>query len=1159
MNNKAIFSIGLLITGLLFLFALNPIQSIIIDSNETTAISAILAYKPGTSLDENNDGIESILGSIDFTLENSIFNWDANESELCSLWNIYSIENHNSTMLCSGNNICCNKARALVSNDIIILDASWDSFILSYGQFGSTYNNNVSAQILYFENISDYVFSNWSTLSAGFIDNIAPIIVLNSPANNTITNSSSVSFSYVPKAIAEVDNSMLSNCSLIINDQIMQIDNNPRLNQTNYLTASIADGTYNWHINCIDINGNQVTSESRKLTLDATRPQLALLAPENFASFLLGSGINLTYYVNDLTSPYEICSLYLDGVLTRIATISNTAWIETFSSLSSGVHTWNVQCHDEANNTVTSEIRSFTLSSLNIGITSYYYNLNSSVPIVISAPENSIVRLAITRYDLINKAYLDSYYNIYGPYPRIFQFNETEFSGTYTMKASANIGTITLNSSASFEISNSMAIDTFSKSLAGVGESIYFNATASGGFSPYSYVWNFDDNTNNVTGSYVTHSFANTETYDVRLTVKDSRGNAKSISKSISINYLIQFFVRDITTLDPIDNSEVTFDGITKYANETGYASFYEREGTYTYKVKAIAYLDLNGQLYINESKIIYINLTRDISDVTAPNLLVIEPNNNEIITSSPAVFSFHVSDESSVSCSLMISQDNSWWTTFAALNALKTDEETINASLQDGNYSWRIECVDSKGNTIISEIRNITVMLPYGTISENLVNAIEKNATELENLASEVDSAISNFESFDKDRLDAAEALGLDTELKQLKQSLANANRDLFDLRFRRANETEVELLRQEILQRIETLKQNMSENIFILQKAEYVQYPSKEDINFLLSDYLSLKNISLSKNEKNNYLNLLEQLQSTLVVTTKVIIADVEYKYKAKETYTILIKNIQLNNKTDSQFIEVIPKSIASSATEVNSVYNFVVLKNDPILKFELPENNILSYYFVGTKDLTSLQGVKSVLVQEPSKQQLNSKKITGFVIFPIPKVFSLDLTESKQTLLIAIIIILGAIYLVYALNLTEVLMPSRKREHVKEDRIRLLLTKVENALNEDSLEEAAMFYLEIKLIYTTLEPEISEEFYSELNKLSQRINIKYAEKALAKITEALALNKIEEAAQLYSLLEEAYQKLPETEKIKIAQHCITIHKRLSEVTENQEIQGS
>ena len=129
-----------------------------------------LEYKNGSSYDMDNNGIETLGGIIDFTVKNTIFNLNVNESNLCTRWNIYSIENETSVTACYGSKKCCNFIGLEPSM------AGWNEmFYLYYGRYGATANNKISAQITYVdyslnpENpYSNIHYSSWSSLSAIF-------------------------------------------------------------------------------------------------------------------------------------------------------------------------------------------------------------------------------------------------------------------------------------------------------------------------------------------------------------------------------------------------------------------------------------------------------------------------------------------------------------------------------------------------------------------------------------------------------------------------------------------------------------------------------------------------------------------------------------------------------------------------------------------------------------------------------------------------------------------------------------------------------------------------------------------------------------------------------------------------------------------------------
>jgi len=76
---------------------------------------------------------------------------------------------------------------------------------------------------------------------------------------------------------------------------------------------------------------------------------------------------------------------------------------------------------------------------------------------------------------------------------------------------------------------------TFEPSRPVVGETVYFNATATGGQQPYNYSWDFGDGSN-ATGPQVTHAFASAVRFTVVLTVTDAANNTATVAKDVPVS-----------------------------------------------------------------------------------------------------------------------------------------------------------------------------------------------------------------------------------------------------------------------------------------------------------------------------------------------------------------------------------------------------------------------------------------------------------------------------------------------------------------------------------------------------------------------------------------------------------------------------------------------
>ncbi|MDP7179804.1 MAG: hypothetical protein QF824_00855 [Candidatus Woesearchaeota archaeon] len=174
-------------------------QTLVNQTTITKTITSSLTYQDNSAFDQNNDGIETTTGVIDFKL-NSNFNWNVDHNKLCTKYEIYSEENQTSTLTCYGSTQCCSLVDLTPEKD------SWnETLYLNLGKYDSTSNNLVSSQTIYanyslaVENpYSEIITSNSNILSAKFLENQIPfnnicidtclLSNLNSPSYNLIIN-----------------------------------------------------------------------------------------------------------------------------------------------------------------------------------------------------------------------------------------------------------------------------------------------------------------------------------------------------------------------------------------------------------------------------------------------------------------------------------------------------------------------------------------------------------------------------------------------------------------------------------------------------------------------------------------------------------------------------------------------------------------------------------------------------------------------------------------------------------------------------------------------------------------------------------------------------------------------------------------------------------
>ncbi|MBR9677100.1 hypothetical protein GOV04_03095 [Candidatus Woesearchaeota archaeon] len=174
-------------------------------------------------------------------------------------------------------------------------------------------------------------------------DLVAPNVSLGKPDNNTfwLNNLLNVNFT-------AIDNSLIANCTLILNDTrnetILNVLNNTETN----ISTTITDGVWSWTVNCTDENNNEGTNFTKKIVkVDTQPPQIKLELPGNNTDWTVSPSVFFEFNVTDRMTTISSCELIVDGQeKDTFSSPQEGIALNTSVSLANGQHNWSVNCTD---------------------------------------------------------------------------------------------------------------------------------------------------------------------------------------------------------------------------------------------------------------------------------------------------------------------------------------------------------------------------------------------------------------------------------------------------------------------------------------------------------------------------------------------------------------------------------------------------------------------------------------------------------------------------------------------------------------------------------------------------------------------------------------------------------------------------------------------
>jgi len=529
-------------------------------------------------------------------------------------------------------------------------------------------------------------------------------------------------------------------------------------------------------------------------------------------------------------------------------------------------------------------------------------------------------------------------------------------------------------------------------------------------------------------------------------------------------------------------------------------------------------------------------------NDGEKPEVTLYSPDDDESIESESIEFLFRARDNVKVSnCTFSLYYYNN----SGSIGSLVYEEVKTNPSsssnmsieledFDEGDYLWEVECIDNSSNRKSSDRE-----FYYGggsTITTNTVSNIERNeessyqylVDDIDDVIETINNFLVNEERYGLDEKEAVLEMNYLERSRQYKKRLLQIRTDLLDdLGYSRdlsAKEKRVEEIKTEINE----IKGEAITELSVEGSERYSKSSIDSDIKEVVKSYLDKYNIFMSERDIKNLAEEVLKKQQDMSVDSKVMWVTLDYVSGASKDYTLIKKDVKFKNEFEG-VIEVIPKSVSESASDIEYFVNSDIIKEDPIIYFDYEDlkKSSLIYMVPGKADFNDVKEGDSIgfsLDFEKSKSNL----ITGYavLIFPQDKGFWFYFSWILFLIVLATII--------YNIIIAKRKSKIRKDAYAREIHANIL--KAKEAIEDKNIVKAKELYSLIKELYSKSNEEVKAHFYKKLSKLSAIIDRKDISELIKECVLAINQNRKEDAIMLYGKIKPIYKRLPEELREKV-----------------------
>jgi hypothetical protein len=266
-----------------------------------------------------------------------------------------------------------------------------------------------------------------------------------------------------------------------------------------------------------------------------------------------------------------------------------------------------------------------------------------------------------------------------------------------------------------------------------------------------------------------------------------------------------------------------------------------------------------------------------------------------------------------------------------------------------------------------------------------------------------------------------------------------------------------------------------------------------------------------------------LIAKDQQLFTVSTTMLLVEYAYPDGTTRPTTIVTRSFTYAPDLPDGYriIEVIPKDVAQTASEIDVVGEADVIAQDPILGFPIGET--ITYSIPRKVAREHIEAITTILARRYTKAESGSF-LTGFAFF------SGTGAGAEWSWLGWLLLALGLIYLGWYFDIPKQIGYLRYRfgRNEKVHYLRVLMHDAEDQLAANEYAKAEMLYKEIRLTYDTLATPARNELYEEVITLVHKMDTYYFNIVMIELDTCLKANDHEGAIAAYEKLLGTFERL-------------------------------